>query len=178
MKKALLDASSAILLFKSGMFDNLLDLYNIIITDSVYDELTANDHIGAKEFRNYRRSGKMGVQPSLKGEELNQLPFPDISSLGKGERDTIHQFHNGVGHFIIIDDGKGAKYCRDNRIPYINALLFPRILCLTHSISETGFNNKAKIIISIGRYSQEIIDYALTCTKDDLEFFLPTISHV
>jgi hypothetical protein len=172
MKKALLDASSAILLFKSGLFDDLLDSYNIIITESVYDELTANDHIGAKEFRNYRRSREMGVQPSLKREGLNQLPFPDTSSLGKGERDTIHQFYSGVGHFIIIDDGKGARYCRDNRIPYINALLFPRILYLIYSISETGFNNKAEKVISIGRYSQEIIDYALTCTKDDLEFFL------
>jgi hypothetical protein len=58
-------------------------------------------------------------------------------------------------------------------IPYINTLLFPRILYLTHSISETEFNNKAEKVISIGRYSQEIIDYALNCTQDDLEFFLP-----
>ncbi len=172
MKKALLDTSSAILLFKSGLFDALLDSYNIVITESVYDELTTNDHTGAKEFRNYRGNGKVDVRPSFKMEKTNQLSFPDTSSLGKGERDTIHQFHTGIGEFIIIDDWKGAKYCRDNRIPYINTLLFPRILYLTHNISETEFNKKTEMIIRIGRYSQKIINYALNCSRDDLEFFL------
>ncbi len=170
MKKVLIDTSSAILLFKSGLFDDLLDTYKIIVTESVYDELTANYYIGAKEFREYKKTCKMYVQPSFKKEELNKIVFPDLD---KGERDTIHFFYFGVGDFIIIDDGEGAKYCRDNHIPYINALLFPRILFLTNSISKTEFNDKAEMIISVGRYSKPIIEYALNCSRDDLEQFLP-----
>ena len=63
MKQVIIDASSAILLFKAGLFSDLLRSYKIIITESVYGELTGNDHTGAKEFRNYRQSGKMEVQP-------------------------------------------------------------------------------------------------------------------
>ena len=106
-------------------------------------------------------------------EKLNPIQFPDTSSLDKGERDTIHSFYAGAGDFIIIDDGKGAAYCRDNHIPYINALLFPRIILLTHSISKAEFDDKVGLITGIGRYSQKIIDYALNCSVDDIELFLP-----
>lgn len=173
MKKALLDTSSAILLFKSGLFQDLIDSYEIIITESVYDELTANDHMGAEEFKNHYKNGEIHIQRFSKIEKINRLTFPDTSSLDKGERDTIHQFYNGVGEFLIIDDGEGAKYCRDNKIPYINALLFPRILFLTNIISIAEFDTKAEMIMSVGRYSRKIIDYALNCAKDDLEFFFP-----
>ena len=74
-------------------------------------------------------NGKVDMRPSFQMEKLNQLPFPDISSLGKGERDTIHQFYSGVGHFIIIDDGKGAKYCRDIAIKKLRVYL--RVFSLT-----------------------------------------------
>lgn len=173
MKNVLIDASSAILLFKAGLFNDLLATYAIRITESVYDELTGNVHTGAQEFRVYTEKGKMTVRPGLDGELLDCVPLSGLAHLDKGERDTIHQFYAGLEDFIIIDDGNGAKYCRDHHIPYINALLFPKILLFSGAISKLDCDSRIERIIRIGRYAQDIIKYAVNCSIKDVEFFLP-----
>ncbi len=39
----------------------------------------------------------------------------------------------------MVDDVKGAEFCRDRKIPCINALLLPRILHLYGFIFQRGF---------------------------------------
>jgi len=171
-KQTVVDTSSIIILFKTGLFNLLIDEYHLIITNSVYDELTIDHHTGSKEFKDYCDSGKIKVH-LLTDEESKSCNLKNVHpSLDKGEQDTICLFQNGIGDFIIIDDGKGAKFCRDQKIPYINALLFPRILYFGGKCSKSQFNRLIEKIIGIGRYSQEIIDFALNCHKDHLEFFM------
>ncbi|QTA93926.1 hypothetical protein [Desulfonema magnum] len=166
MKKVLIDASSAIILFKSGLFDKLTQTYYIVMAKAVCGELTQEGYPGAEVFREYCSDKDRVLQLPNHGEA-------DISQLGRGEKNTIRHYIRGNGEFIVIDDGKGAAYCRDNRIPYINALLFPRILYVSGDMAETDYHHKTEMILRVGRYSQKIIDYAARCSKDKLEFFLP-----
>ena len=72
-----------------------------------------------------------------------------------------------------MDDGRGLKYCKKAGLPFINALLFPRILFLIGSISESEFQKKSAEIIQNGRYSKNIIDIALNLSNQAIQPFLP-----
>jgi predicted nucleic acid-binding protein len=168
MKKVLIDSSSAILLFKSGLFDHLVNIFEVWISNSVYKELTIKVNAGSTEFKKYIQNHKMTICQSKAGNDASLL-----SKLDTGERDTILLFQKGNADFIIIDDGQGAGYCRRHEIPYINALLFPKILLFSGHISQAECRDKIELIMGLGRYSQEIIEYALGCDKIKLELFLP-----
>ncbi len=172
MKRVLIDSSSAILLQKTGLFSLLLNLYRSIITESVFVELTSNTYPSSKTFKNYCDHERLHVQPlNIKNQEKHQISA--ISSLNIGERDTILQYIEGTGDFIILDDGKAAKYCSKNNLPFISAILFPKILQLTGELTKADSDQKCKDIIEIGRYSQKIIELAGDLSKRELERFLP-----
>jgi hypothetical protein len=73
---------------------------------------------------------------------------------------------------IILDDGKGAAYCKKNTIPYINALLVPRILHMAGRIITEERECLMKKITAYGRYSKQIIDYAFSCKDEEIARFL------
>jgi hypothetical protein len=173
-RKVLVDASSAILLFKAGLFEFLVETYAVQMATSVYTEVTCEGYAGAESFILYRNRLKIRVI------SLNSFPgdvqgvTTDLPShLGAGERDTIMLFDKGAGAFIIIDDGRGAAWCRDHRIPYINALLFPLILQSVDILSKETCRVFMSRIIGIGRYSASIIAFARSCEPHHLEFFFP-----
>ncbi len=172
MKKILIDSSSAILLFKAGLYDNLTRLFDTCIAETVFHELTVDGRDGAEVFRACCMDGRVRVL-NKKSEEDPSKAYPDFSFLGGGERETIREYILGSGQFIIIDDYKGARFCRDNAIPYINALLTPRVLFFSGDISEEASRSGAEAILRLGRYSRKIIDYAMSRERDDLSFFLP-----
>lgn len=170
VKTILIDASSAILLFKSALFRNLTESYQVMTAQAVYAELTRDGYPGAEEFREQGIKEQIVVCPPDEGKQ----GFAAVrSQRGRGERDTICCYLAGVGDFILIDDGKGAGYCRDKGLPYINALLVPRVLFIAGKISQPDCFRKTKEIIRIGRYSEKIIAYSFNCTEQSLEFFLP-----
>lgn len=171
MKKAFLDASSAILLFKANLVEQLFETYHVFITKSVYEELTREDYPGAKSFKEYKKNGSLTICTTI----CTRLEsgYSNISFLDQGEKDTILFYINNPEDFIITDDGQAARYCHDNGIPFINALLFPRILFLTSTLSANTYNRKSQKIIAIGRYSHQIIDFAQNCSLHDLTPFLP-----
>jgi hypothetical protein len=173
MKRVLIDSSSAILLFKGGLFDRLLRLYRVLAVASVYRELTAAGHSGAAVFH---RLGRDRVLQVLALDDAGPAPackIPDPAGLDPGERDTIRQYIRGQGDFIMIDDGRGAGYCRRHAIPYINALLFPRLLYIGGHMTRQGCRAKMDCIFSLGRYSPNIMAYALRCRPQELAFFKP-----
>ncbi len=59
MKTVLIDSSSAILLFKSGLFDHLIHRFEVILSNSVYKELTSSAHAGSNEFKTYIQNYKI-----------------------------------------------------------------------------------------------------------------------
>jgi hypothetical protein len=171
-KPALLDASSAIILYKCGLHDHLVNFYRVIITESVFLELTREDRDGSIQFERDRRESRMHVIINTGSDEECQLKFQAVTGLGAGERDTIMLYLRGIGDMIIIDDGKGAAYCKKNTIPYINALLVPRILYFGGRINKDYREQCMNNIIACGRYSHTIIEYARLCCDDDLNRFL------
>ncbi|OQX08683.1 MAG: hypothetical protein BWK80_47885 [Desulfobacteraceae bacterium IS3] len=167
MKTILIDASSAILLFKCGLFQNLTETYQVIMTQAVYEEVTREGYPAAEEFREYGIRNRIIISPLNEGREA----VPSLR--GRGEQETVCRYLAGIGDFILIDDRKGAGCCRDKGIPYINALLVPRILFIARKISQADCCRKTAAIIRIGRYSEKIIAYAMNCPEQSVQFFLP-----
>ena len=64
MKKGVLDASSAILLFKVNLFQELLDTYQIFLTDSVFIELTKDGYPGTQTFKASQARNRITVLPA------------------------------------------------------------------------------------------------------------------
>jgi predicted nucleic acid-binding protein len=173
MKKSLLDASSAILLFKVDLLKELTDVYHIFITTSVLQELTRENLHGTDIFLHYVSLNKIKVTDVEDVPSKCETSVDSLSSLDQGERDTIKCFKTGSQDFIITDDGRAARYCKENGLPFINALLFPRLLYFAGCVSWQESNDKMDAIIRLGRYSVEIIEWALNCQKESLAFAVP-----
>ena len=174
MKQCLIDSSSAILLFKSGLFRKLIEAYQIVMTASVFEELTVAGYPGAQEFAEYGATNVVIIQ----SPDPNRLPAglsnDDLPALDRGERDTIRCYERAEpDSFIITDDGKAAQYCRRHKIPFINALLFARIAYLAGMLPESDYHDTYAELIAIGRYSEEIMAYAQQCSRIEIAFFLP-----
>jgi hypothetical protein len=173
--KALTDSSSAILLYRAGLFSKITTLYELVMTSSVFAELTVTGYPGATAFENAQQRGEVTVV-SLREETAHTQPYEDLKALawGPGERDTIVQYYRGMGDFVLVDDKKAAEYCANRDIPFINALLAARLLHLVKFISVNEYEKAKQKLLTIGRYSDSIISYALHCPRDKLSFFAPT----
>ena len=172
MKKIILDASSAILLFKTGLCEQLFEVYQVFITESVFNELTQSERPGKIEFQGWLAGSRFSVLPAHEESALQKVPRSQVSGLDRGEADTIRSFEKGYADFILTDDGRAAGYCKKNAIPFINALLVPKILYFSQRISADICNKKMEFLINIGRYSERIITWAMDCPKESLDFFL------
>ncbi len=168
MKVAIIDASSAILLYKAELFDPIAQAYRLKVAPAVLKEISVVNRRGAWYFR---QAFHDGVLYSADPGSGRQAPFNN--ALGDGERETLMAFRHGQGDFVIIDDGRGATACRDFNIPYINALLCPKLLYWAGSIDLEVCDTVFRRILKIGHYSDPVIDYARTCTANMLSKFLP-----
>jgi hypothetical protein len=168
MKTAIVDASSAILLFKAGLFERLIRTYAVTFPKAVWAELTAEGYPGAGEFRRAVRLRRAAVQPA------SGLPLPpEAAALHAGEREAVGLFLSGVGDFLVLDDRRGALACRALSIPFINALLFPRILWFSGRMAESGFRRASARVSAAGRYGPEVLAIARSLGKAELLPFLP-----
>ncbi|MFH2130321.1 MAG: hypothetical protein ABIK68_08090 [bacterium] len=174
MKSVIVDTSSAILLFKSELIVQLVKSYRTLITVSVYDELTQQGYAGSDKFRQLCNRKQIQILTSQKDTVPEKQKYPELPALNRGERDTITQQMLGAADFIIIDDGRALKYCKKVGLPFINALLFPRILFQNRSISEAEYHHKMAEIIQYGRYSKKIIHIASTFSDQAIQPFLPS----
>ena len=175
MKNILLDASSAILLFKAELFHKLVTVYTISCTRSVLQELIRGDRCGADTFLRCSTGSVLSVIDISNEGFSRENASPALRNLDRGELDTVLCFTAGGWDFIITDDGRAAKYCRQNNIPFINAILFPRLLYFCHAISLPESIRKMEELISLGRYSREVIEWAMNCGRESLHFAIPDI---
>jgi len=165
------------LLFKVGLVNLLTDFYEILIVESVRDELLQPGLPGADVAAALCKTGAFRVIEKTCSRVLPEkwTNGPNsLDSLDAGERDSVKAYFNGFGDLIITDDGKASVYCKRNNIPFINALLFPRILEFSGLLPPGQAQLKMRVLSRIGRYSQNILDYAAGCRVGDVEFFLPT----
>ena len=170
MKSILIDTSSAILLYKAGWLDTILAHYHLRTGLAAHRELVIPGYPGADVFQQLTVQGRLDVLPVC----ANSPADPNLASLGAGERECIEHFMAGAGHFILMDDGRGAAYCRDRSIPYVNALLMPRILA--HADPEIRPRNVSRAMAQIyrlGRYAPWIMEFACHCSDEILVPFRP-----
>ena len=167
--RVLIDASSAILLFKSGLIKACCQMFHLFMTRSVFNEVSVPAHPGARELH-----ALAGRHPGviILDDPAGSLPgsAADIQRLHRGERDTLHHYLNGASRFVIIDDGKGVQACRRHGIPHVNALLCPRLLSFSGWMPEPHARLFFSRIASLGRYSAAVVKWAGTCEKSDLMF--------
>ena len=173
-KRAVVDASSAIILFKAGLFLPLIQNYHILMTEAVYSEVTCKGYPGAEDFIKIGRDRSMIVVNCNKGKPSAQITADhSLLRLDRGERETIACLIGQQADFIIMDDGRGSRYCRDNNLPFINALLFPKILLLKGQLTAATYEEKMTTILMNGRYSKRIVEYAERMGLNELKRFLP-----
>jgi predicted nucleic acid-binding protein len=173
VKTVLVDASSAILLFKADLFDILLQAYRVVMVSTVFQEVTVSGLPGFAYFCRKQENGQLHViQVDTSG-----LPaaMKGLIRLGPGERDTIYAFASGRADFILLDDRKGAQYCRSNKIPHANALLCPKLLFFSGLLDAQRCKGAFKALLKIGYYSKDVICYACSCTGNELTDFLSEV---
>jgi hypothetical protein len=155
---ALVDASSAILLYKAGVFDLLAEAYRLSMVPSVYREICVPDRAGAEYFTRAHRQGLLSLvspDPTACGPEV-----PGNHHLGDGERQTLLAYSQGMAAFVILDDRRAAQFCQESAIPFINALLAVKILNLSGYLPDPDHGRVSSEIVRVGYYSRWVIRYA------------------
>lgn len=151
----------------------LTDTFHVSLTTSVLQELTRENHYGSEVFLQYATGNKCRVIDIEQEQLFKRKACHWLNSLGQGELDTIKCFMGGGQDFIIIDDGRAARYCSKNSLPFINALLFPKLLNFGNIFSKDECYAGMDRLIGLGRYSVEVIGWARNCKKEALFFAIP-----
>ena len=172
-RRVLIDASSAIILAKVGLLKELLECYCIIMAQAAYSEVTIHPLPGSSDIMELVASEKISVRiPSQSYNQENGMPA-GCTNFGQGELETLQLYHDGEGDFIIVDDGDAAKYCLQQHIPFINALLFPVVLEAAGIQSTSSRDHFIKKIAQTGRYSSTVFSFVHTCSREKIAFFMP-----
>lgn len=171
--RALIDASSAILLQKAGLIRSCCETFHLLMTRSVSKEVSVPVHPDAAGL-----CALIGQQPGfcLLDDPVGPIPATvaaDLGRLHRGERDTLHHYLKGMARFVIIDDGKGVQVCRRHNIPHVNALLCPQLIHFSGGMPDPHLaGSYQERIARLGRYSTGVIAWAQTCTRSALDFFI------
>lgn len=170
MKPVFTDASSAILLHKVGLFEPMSDHFSIVFSPSVYKEITQSGYPGSATFQQAEKEEKVCIMGDPDLSIVSQ--YPAISDMGAGEKETLCLFLKTGQGFILIDDGLAARFCTRNKLPFINALLVPKLFFHGGLMREADSLKKMDLLCKIGRYSNQIIAIAHRLTPEDLSRFL------
>ena len=172
MRPVLIDASSAILLHKGGLFEAVASAYRLTAAGPVRDELTREGYPGARTFAAALADGRLTRLDTAGIPEAPALTS-NAARLHPGERATLAAMLAGRGDFVIMDDGAGARFCREHSLAYVNALLCPRILRLAGRLSAAAAEDRMARIRRQGRYAPNIVAFAYDCENAVLVPFLP-----
>lgn len=171
-REVLLDSSSLILLYKANLLAELCHHYSPVIAEEVFREIARNGKSGADEFIRLSQDKQITILPAV-----NQQLHPDLKdnkAMGEGELKTLHHALSGTGTFIIVDDLQAIRFCIRQDIPFINALLFPRMLYLAGTIPDTYSHKSFTTLRQTGHYSKKVIERALLLGVEELRQFFPS----
>ncbi|MCG8615158.1 MAG: hypothetical protein MI802_02990 [Desulfobacterales bacterium] len=179
MTLGFIDASSAILLHKAALFDLCASHLRLMMAAAVFDEITRDGYPGADYFLDAQKKRMFKVLDTgpLQIEEGRK----ELMRMGRGERETILQYRRfdciREPAFVILDDRRGAVFCRNRNIPYINALLIPKIFWYSGRMTESEFKQYTNTLLEIGRYGKAVIQKAKALNETDLARFLTGRCH-
>ncbi len=168
------DSSSAILLERTGLFDQLLQHVNVMMSTAVYTEITKPGYPGEDRFKTNYHNKLFRIAPFIEPGIESPLikENSDLKRWGIGERETIYLYLKNKDGYILIDDGKATRWCFKHEVPFINALLVPKIFWYSGIISEKEYISKTDKLCTIGRYSNKVKAFAKDCTMEDLSYFI------
>ena len=170
MKTVFTDTSSAILLHKAGILTFFSQLFSLVVPPAVQAELIQNHYPDAQIFCDHIHQGRIEVAPLSEpclGDNLS-----GFQRLDSGEKETIGLFLFFQTGFLLTDDGMAAKFCLGHGLPFINALLVPKIFWYNGDMTQTDANLLTKQIASLGRYSDRVKTIASGMTRKELSVFL------
>lgn len=169
-REAVCDASSAILLTRADLMEEIAGAYQLWTSETAYQEMTRPGYPGSATLAGMAATEQISIAsagPPSKDEPTG------ISALGGGERDCIRLKRAGIGSFVILDDGPGVAICRRLGIAHTNALLMARILFTANRIDRIRYHRAMDTLAAIGRYSPKVITYANKCSRSALIRFFP-----
>lgn len=170
----LIDSSSLILTNSAGMLPDVTRCYDLLIPSSVYQEITVDEKPGAKYFRALREDRVVQVLTCPNEPyTVNERQKAELLKMGRGERELLIHALAGCGSFTVVDDLLAARFCVRHDIPFINALLLPKILHWAAEISRQKSRNYLSILEKRGRYSGSVIKRAAMFAAMDLQQFFP-----
>ncbi len=182
MPRVFIDASSAILLYKADLFIPAVQAFSMVVSQAVFREITVPGYPGAGMFKKVGKQVGFDIQNPI--EEVIDPALSadkDFTKMDKGEKETIALFYlhqkKSADNFVLMDDGRGAKFCRKHKIPYINALLVPKLFWYSGLMDQNTADKKTNQLVDLGRYSKKIIHIAQHLTEKDLAPFIPEITH-
>lgn len=165
----LADSSSLILLYKSGLLDTWLLHYRCRITPEIFMEITCPHHTGSESFGQF-----FSKEQILLPHSKSELP----EHLDPGEASLLRAYRHLLSRspkqqiFLLTDDKDAARYATCQGVPFINALLVPKLLFYGDYLQEEEFEYYTTLILLKGRYSAKILSRAEKFTALDLGFFL------
>ncbi|MDD5147877.1 MAG: hypothetical protein PHH08_00250 [Candidatus ainarchaeum sp.] len=154
----MIDASTLILLAKSGLLDSFLENFpkTPFIAAEVEREATAKasfDAILIKE----RINGKKIVVKDVKNKKLVEKVSKDFR-LHLGEAETIALCVENSWQLVGTDDYNAIKACIVLQIAYTSAIDILAKLCKEKILSKKEALTKLELLSYFGRYSDEIIE--------------------
>ena len=141
------------------------------MAEAVFQEVSVPGYPGAGFFKRMEKERRFRII----GADSRGKAIEGLTHLDRGELETLSLFLGcrNSSTFIIMDDGKGARYCYSQGIPFINALLVPKIFWYAGRMDTETYTDKTGRLIEAGRYSKTIIKKAETLTREDLALFIP-----
>jgi hypothetical protein len=77
---------------------------------------------------------------------------------------------------LLVDDGRAARFCKAHQIPFINALLVPKIFWYSGFMGQTDCLKKTACLCDLGRYSKKVLKIARQFSRD-VHYFIGGGSH-
>ncbi len=176
------DASSAILLYKTDLFIPAVQAFSMVLSQAVFREITVPGYPGAGMFKEVRKQKGFNIEnPTEEAMDPVLSADKDFARMDTGEKETLALFYlyqkKGDSSFVLMDDGQGARYCGKHKIPYINALLVPKLFWYSGLMDQKTAHKKTNQLVDLGRYSKKIIQIAQHLTEKDLAPFIPEKTH-
>ena len=158
-----LDASSLILLEKTGLLEKLAKRTTMRIPKEVEREATAKGTQKSVPDA-FRIKGKI-EQELIKVESIKNLQasrfFQDAFNIGKGESEAITLFKEIHADILATDDRLAINACKALHIPFATSIAFVIESYETGKVTKDEASQMIQILADQGRYKAEIIFNAL-----------------
>lgn len=146
-----LDASSAIILYETGMLSLFMEAADVVTTQTVADECLA---------------GPQGEQIAELLKPVIIADVPQSGAFDKGENTILTLQAEGAADAVLSDDGAVLVYCKREGIPHYNALMIPVCMGRAGLLDKDMVREQMNRIQARGRYAGWVIDYAYKQLKD------------